>query len=106
MSIGFAQHAIRGFITILIDGGQGFVIVGLGLGRLIDSRLEMDMKTKSAKRPFIFFNRHSQRLSEPLYYQRWLLKNATAQNLRNGNRPQVTLPKLAFMERPEIYPDL
>ena len=51
-------------------------------------------------------SRHSQRLSDASYYKRWLLKNATAQNLRNSNRPPITLPRVAFMERPELFPEI
>lgn len=64
------------------------------------------LKMKNAAQVASFTNRHKQRLSDPAYYQRWLLKNATAQNLRNGNRPQITMPKVRFLERPEIHPDL
>jgi len=65
------------------------------------------MKDANLEKGFsLVMTRHKQRMSDRNYYQRWILKNATAQNLRNGNRPKITLPKLAFMERPELFPEI
>lgn len=54
----------------------------------------------------VITSRHSEKLANREYYKRWILKNGAAQNLRNGNRPAITLPKLAFMERPELFPEI
>lgn len=66
----------------------------------------MKNKLSTSDKSAAFSNRHKLRLTDPQYYQRWIIKNATAQNLRNGNRPAITLPKIAFLERPEVHPDL
>lgn len=49
---------------------------------------------------------HSRVSSDREYFKRWVLKNAMAQNLRNANRPPITLPRVAFLERPELFPEI
>lgn len=52
-------------------------------------------------------SRHHSRISgDKEYFRRWMLKNAMAQNLRNANRPPITLPRVAFLERPELFPEI
>ena len=50
--------------------------------------------------------RHAQRVKEdPEYMKRWRVSNALAKDKARaaaGGRPPVTLPRLAFLEKPEI----
>lgn len=55
----------------------------------------------------IMTTRHRAKISNDReYFRRWMLKNAMAQNLRNQNRPPITMPRVAFLERPELFPEL
>lgn len=47
--------------------------------------------------------RHIGRLtSDPEYARRWRITNALAKHKALGERPKVTLPRVMWLERPEI----
>jgi len=55
----------------------------------------------------IMTSRHRAKVSSDReYFKVWMLKNAMAQNLRNKHRPPITLPRVMFMERPELFPEI
>ena len=50
---------------------------------------------------------HNVRIKHDLEYQkRWILRNGMSRTPRNRSRSSVTLARLTFMERPELFPEI
>lgn len=56
---------------------------------------------------YLVKNRHVQRITTDVEYRKiWLMKNAAGKTKRDGNRAPISLPKLGFMEREELFPEI